>query len=562
MKKGIFILSLLGLCLSLSAQEAQETEEKVKGAHPFKVSENEKVVEKFAHFSIVPRVGINVFDGDFGSEKKHAVGVPSLGMAVECNFTPAWTGGIEYMWEKYNVTSKGGNNEETLLKGNLHKIGAYIAMDAIPLFFPRSSHHLLAIEPMVGAGYMFYRTDIMYHDDYNSITGANPSHRRGQTKTYINADGEVGPDKMDKFDGTFFIQAGMNVEFNLNRTLALGVRATYNYFMHDMVDGRGYQSLNAVASKNNDGIFDITMNMRIKLLAVSRTHTRNFIDIHAFDYKQKALNAVAHDTVIIRHDSIIVRETTIERYSKESTEKDQYYYVYFDNAKANLDMRGLITIQQVAERLQEDPELYAVAIGYCDNTGTSKANFVLGDKRADVVVDELRAEHGIDENRLYGAGLGKVIGKRSTGSYAPNRRTAIRLVDKETFERMKEELEGKRESRLINDENDEPVSTNSYVEATVPLSESARPEKVNVYKQRTGESVATDKSTTLAKLARHYYNNTYCWVYIYIANMDKLKNPNDIKPGLQLAIPELTQQEMKITPDESLMLYTNARQGK
>ena len=249
----------------------------------------------------------------------------------------------------------------------------------------------------------------------------------------------------------------------------------------------------------------------------------------------------------------------------------QYYYVYFDNAKYNLDNRALVTIQQVADRLEEDSTLYAVAIGYCDNTGSDATNYILGDKRAWRVVDELQEEHGIDESHLYGAGLGKVKGNRSQGSYAPNRRASIRLVDKETFEQLKEELEGKRESRLIDVEEEDyeqqraSVRTNSYsssVERTVPLAESARPEKVNVYKERTGESVTADESTTLAKLARQYYNNTYCWVYIFIANMDKLRNPNSVKAGMELTIPELTKAEMRITKDEGLVLYNNARQGR
>ena len=85
---------------------------------------------------------------------------------------------------------------------------------------------------------------------------------------------------------------------------------------------------------------------------------------------------------------------------------------------------------------------------------------------------------------------------------------------------------------------------------------------MNVYQQRGGDEITTDASTTLSKLARKYYNNTYCWVYIYIANKEKIPNPNALEPGISLTIPELTQQEMRITKDQSLVLYGNARQGK
>ena len=162
------------------------------------------------------------------------------------------------------------------------------------------------------------------------------------------------------------------------------------------------------------------------------------------------------------------------------------------------------------------------------------------------------AEHAIDTARLYAMGMGKLVGRRSQAAYGPNRRAAIRLVDKATFERMKGNLQESKEHRII----EEPAVK------TVPLEESARPEKVNVYKQRLSEEVVVDKSTTLSKLARKYYNNTYCWVYIYIANKEKITNPNALVAGTKLTIPELTQKEMQITKDESLVLFSNARQGK
>ena len=97
---------------------------------------------------------------------------------------------------------------------------------------------------------------------------------------------------------------------------------------------------------------------------------------------------------------------------------------------------------------------------------------------------------------------------------------------------------------------------------TIPLAESSRKEKVNEYTQRENETVVTEPTTTLSKLARQYYDNTYCWVFIYIANKDQIANPNKLTPGIELTIPELTEQEMDITKDESLVLYNNTRLGR
>jgi nucleoid-associated protein YgaU len=133
-------------------------------------------------------------------------------------------------------------------------------------------------------------------------------------------------------------------------------------------------------------------------------------------------------------------------------------------------------------------------------------------------------------------------------------------VDKVTFDRMRSDLNDKRAQRDDPEEKEEVVPVQE--EKTIPLSESARPEKVNIYKQRASEELTTDKTTTLSRLARQYYNNTYCWVYIYIANKEKINNPNALEPGTKLIIPELTQHEMEITKDESLVVYSNARSGK
>lgn len=544
MKKGIYILSLMFLSLPLMAQEAEE----VEGAHPYKVEENEEVAPEFAHWSIIPHVGFSSFDGDFTSEAKHTVAVPAAGLALEYNFTPVWNLGIEYMYDMYTVTGQTGH-ADTLLTGHMHKAGAYLSMDLISIIFPRAKKKIVSIIPQIGGGVAFYRRAKYHMDDYyvDPRTGIeyNPTHKRGNTAIYINADGDVAPDYDKGYKSIGYLQAGVNVEFNLNRTLALGVRANYTYFTRDYVDGRGYHkySPSSYASKNNDGIFDVTLNMRIKFEAKSKTHVRNISSFEAWEKKED--QKPCHDTVIIRHDSIIVRET----FREQEKELEQYYYVYFANNKADIDDKGLITIQQVAERLQEDTTLYAIVTGYCDNTGSNTLNYALGDRRADNVVDELAQEHGIDMERMHAGGMGKVIGRRSTASYGPNRRAAIRLVDKETFERMKYNLDDQKANR-------------PEEEKTVPLTESSRPTKANVYKERISEEVTTEKTTTLSKLARQYYNNTYCWVYIYIANKEKISNPNALLPGTKLIIPELTEKEMNITKDESLVLFSNARQQK
>ena len=580
MKKSLTILSLLCLALPLMAQNNAEPEE--KGAHPFKVEENKHVAPTFSHWTLAPHIGFNMFDGDFNSEMMHNLAVPSAGLSLEYAFTPVWSMGIEYMYSMYTVTGRpNSNNADTLLYGHLHRAGAFIAMDLVNLFFPNSEKKIVSIMPYVGGGIAFYKRSKYYMDNryYDAEKGKvmNPTHERGNTLNYINANGEVGPDFDTAYSHLGYLAAGVNVEFNVSRYFALGIRANYSYFTRDYLDGRGY-SRNPVsyASKNNDGLFDVTLNLRIKFASVSDTHVRNISAKEVWTEPEFAKSGhCCHDTIIVKHDSIVVREKIVESKGKDM---EKLYYVYFANNKSQIDANGLITIQQVADRLAEDTTLYAVVTGYCDNTGSTKLNFALGDKRADNVADELREEHGISSDHLYSTGMGKLVGHRSQAAYGPNRRAVIRLVDKATFDRLKAELEDKRANRIEEEdsEDEEPAMRPGrpvrYAEPepeeeiepveTVPLSESARPVKQNTYKQRTNEEVVSEPSTTLSKLARQYYNNTYCWVYIYIANKDKIKNPNHIPTGTTLIIPELTEEEMRITKDQGLVLYGNARQER
>lgn len=559
----------------MMAQEVQEPleQDSIKGVHPYKIEENEKGVKpQIAHWSIMPHFGFSSFDGDFTSEMKHNVAIPTVGLVVEYNFTPVWNVGVEYMYDMYTVTGKTDGelkqyNADTLLTGHMHKAGAYVSFDIINLFFPRVQKKIFSLLPYFGAGGAWYKRAKYYMDDkyYDAEKGKwlNPTHGRGNTANYINADGNVGPERDKDYRMIGYIQAGANLDFNLNRTLALGLRANYTYFTRDYVDGRGYhkQSSSSYASKNNDGIFDITAYLRIKLEAVSKSHPRNMPSYEAFD---KAIAAaepkiIPHDTIIIwRHDSVIVREREI---IKQAPRKE-VYNVYFDNDKAVLRQDGLVTIQQVAERMDAEPNLYAVVIGYCDNTGDNTHNFTLGDNRANNVVDELAQEYGIPAGHLYGKGSGKLVGRRSTKAYGPNRRAAIHLVDEETFELMKLELDAKSEVRDASIEptfeNSRPVREPKYV----PLSESARKEQINEYKTRQGERVMTEKGTTLSKLARKYYDNVYCWVYLYLANKDVIANPNAITENVELLVPELTEEELKITKEEGLSLYGTARRMK
>lgn len=545
------------LCFS-SLMMAQEVQETTKGAHPYKLEENEQIAPEFAHWSIIPHIGFNAFDGDFNNEMKHNVSIPNAGLGIEYSFTPVWSVGIDYMFDRYHVTGKSGyDNADQLLNGYMHELGAYVSMDVVNLFFPKAKRKIVNIQPLVGAGYSWYRNSIMYNDESR---GHTESYRTGATPW---PDGSpAGALSMDGYKGAWYIQGGLNVEFNLSRIVALGVRAQYNYFMHDYIDNRGFSTNAALASKNNDGIFDVTLNMRFKLMAISKTHVRNIVGYDTFDKNEPIL---VHDTtIIIRHDSVIIRETEKET----AKQPGRIFNVYFANDDAKLDETAHTTINEVASTMEDDEELYAVVIGYCDNTGSKAHNYELGDKRSANVTEELLQEYDIPADHVFKAGMGKIAARKSDKAFGPNRRVSIHLVDKETFELMKLQLTDDSEERNMDEsqpvtfENSKAVRAPKLSEdvdlTTVPLSESARKEGINQYKQRNGETVTIEKGMSLAKLARKYYDNSTCWIYIYCANTDQLASPNDLKEGMQILVPELTEEELNVTKQQCLALYNYA----
>lgn len=56
---------------------------------------------------------------------------------------------------------------------------------------------------------------------------------------------------------------------------------------------------------------------------------------------------------------------------------------------------------------------------------------------------------------------------------------------------------------------------------------------------------------SLSQLARKYYNNTFCWVYLWIANRSIAPDPNLIMPKCVLKVPQLNDCQLSITKQEA-----------
>lgn len=69
-------------------------------------------------------------------------------------------------------------------------------------------------------------------------------------------------------------------------------------------------------------------------------------------------------------------------------------------------------------------------------------------------------------------------------------------------------------------------------------------------------TVTSQDGETLSKIARREYGNVNCWVYIYEANASRLgNNAANIRPGMVLYLPSLTDQQLAITKEEAHARY-------
>ena len=85
----------------------------------------------------------------------------------------------------------------------------------------------------------------------------------------------------------------------------------------------------------------------------------------------------------------------------------QKFVVFFQEWSAALDDSAQTVIGQAAEWVKSHPGNVAHVNGFADPTGSKKANALLSDLRAQMVVDQLQTD-GVDSNRSRQRGHGSV----------------------------------------------------------------------------------------------------------------------------------------------------------
>jgi len=107
------------------------------------------------------------------------------------------------------------------------------------------------------------------------------------------------------------------------------------------------------------------------------------------------------------------------------------YGILFDFDKATIKPESSATFAEIANLLNENPDLKLYVVGHTDNQGSLDYNTNLSQKRASSVVNELVNKHGISQNRLTPKGLAflaPVDTNRNEEGRSKNRR--VELVEK------------------------------------------------------------------------------------------------------------------------------------
>lgn len=537
------ILLVLVLSAFVGNSYAEQSDSEVRGAHPWKVDENKEVAQEISHWSLLIDAGFNSFDGDFNSEMKSPVWAPSASLGVEYSFTPFIGLGLDYRFDWYRVTgdcstdAKKAQNADILLNGYLHRADAYLTIDLMSAFTTHAKSKLAAIQLFAGGGMAFYKNSTYFDGQFRGMTGTEGAEKKSENKyTFIP-----------------YVAIGVGVEFNLSRSIALGVKGQYAYFTKDDVDHRTPIIRNGElvngASTNNDGIIDVTLSLRYKIDAVHKTHIRNipsenFLNEQRHKKELDNLREELANSPAKRDTVVIVHRDTLLNTSEKVLATQECYYIYFDNNKSTLTDEAYISIQQVASRFESSENKYITVAGFCDNTGTATINNRLSDARVASVAKELTAEYGIEEDHIATCGRGALVSKSGKTGFAANRRVEVRFVSEEEFEAFQNACER---------------------HETAPAAQKAVEKKKTALDLSNAETITTETVTgnmTLAKLARKYYGNTHCWIYIYHANRKVISNPSVLNAGTTLIIPTLTEEQRNITKDDCLNLYTTLRSEK
>lgn len=320
------LLLTIAFCLAAGLSVAQEraaVDTTEMGVHP--TQETHNLTWPQTGFSLMFYGGINSFRGDYPTERFTNFGYPSVGAALEYNFSPIWGVGLGYNFSMPLVKNKKDESfrdvdgsslavpaGSVMHKGMMHSAQAYLTFNIINAWFPRAWKSVFGLNLHAGFGAAWYKNSVSFHDtgEINEMTG-----KVSDAGKYVK-DGDEDH-AHSKYESVGYIPLGATAEFNVHREVAIGARFQYNMFLNDYVDNRYRDE----ANKRNDGSYDVEIMLRWKINATKMNHWRNVSSYEVLEdkYYQSHPNRRpgrnhAVDTLVVYHkDTLVIihRDTVV-----------------------------------------------------------------------------------------------------------------------------------------------------------------------------------------------------------------------------------------------------------
>lgn len=215
---------------------------------------------------------------------------------------------------------------------------------------------------------------------------------------------------------------------------------------------------------------------------------------------------------IFIHDTIYI-ERVVERIAEDTRNAAQMLddeltkaVIFFDFDKSVPKLEPEDILVRIAAILKEHPAQKIYVNGHACKVGSDSYNMRLAMRRAKAVAAELK-RLGVKDNQMI------IQSKGSTESFRYNG--------------MEHQLSKDRRVEII------PLGLDELTKAAP----AATPRVTTVQATETTEVVR--EGSRLSQIARRHYGEPTYWVYIYEANQDVIRNPQDIQPGITLRIPDL-----------------------
>ncbi len=376
-----------------------------------------------SHWSIGLKGGGNYFRVAPGSLSRRDQFNWVGGAAIEYSINPLVGLGVEYMYNPYGHTYQLNANQVGTMEGRTHDVLMFASINLMNLLVPNRTNFWskMNIYGDAGVGVGFYQFKLM--DAANNVI----------------------VDSRDAGDGvpeTVMGKLGLNLEYNISKSIALGGEVQYRYY--DRTNLGGYQM-----SKGNSDALTATIGLRFKLGANGqKQHARN---ISMCEYYPKPapviINKIVKDNTVETMDRLKAIEAEnaalnnkINKLNNQvdslSANEDEanlptYENIEFEFGSDKLTQGSYRALDEIAATLKSDNSTVRLNVaGYTDYIGSEEFNQTLSVKRANAVKRYLLSKNVPSSSvTVVGYGEKKPIGPNNTSEGRElNRRVEFQLT--------------------------------------------------------------------------------------------------------------------------------------